>query len=135
MYLSRKGGFGQVFHCFFIYCSFDNHNLIFKVCGFLLFILALRILHLVQGTQGVDKLLSPRRRKFSWQDGKRIVHRLVETQLEYEDKVIVSWYMSVKSSEMFLVMGWLHYTSCRITIRQVVVFLGRILARFMRSTS
>ena len=45
-------------------------------------------LHLVQGTQGVDKLLSPIEAEVFLADGKRIVHRLVETQLEYEDKVL-----------------------------------------------
>ena len=106
MYLSRKSGFGQVFQDFFIYCSFDNHNLIFKVCGFLLFILALRILHLVQGTQGVDKLLSPMEAEVFLADGKRIVHRLVETQLEYEDKVFD---ILIDIGQMFLVMGWSLY--------------------------
>jgi len=65
-------------HIGLIFCGITIHVfLIFSLC----------ILHIVQGTQSIDKLLSPIKSKIFLTDGKGVIHGLVQPQLENEDEV------------------------------------------------
>ena len=87
-------------HIGLIFCGITIHVfLIFSLC----------ILHIVQGTQSIDKLLSPIKSKIFLTDGKGVIHGLVQPQLETKMKSLMSWLISAKSSEMYLVMGWSLY--------------------------
>ena len=71
--------------------SFARDNVMISVLSVAFVILILLvILHIVKGTQSVYQLLSPQQTEVFLTDGQRVVHGFVQSQLENENKSLIS---------------------------------------------